>query len=136
MFRFFDHTGDIGVEIEAPDLKGVFVEAGRALFEAIADTANVRPVVERTVEISGESVAELLNRFLASLLVTFDEERLLLPHIGILELTATRIRATARGERFDDARHEGRTELKAVTWHELEVGEKDGAWRARIVFDV
>jgi SHS2 domain-containing protein len=136
VFRFFDHTGDIGVDVEAPDLEGVFVESARALFEAIADTSHVLPSVERAVEAAGENRADLLNRFLAALLVTFDEERLLLPHLRVDELTPTRVRATARGERFDESRHEGRTELKAVTWHELSVEETDGRWRARVVFDV
>jgi SHS2 domain-containing protein len=41
------------------------------------------------------------------------------------------------GETFDPQRHEFRTEIKAVTYHELAVTQqKDGTWKTRIIFDI
>lgn len=133
---FFDHTGDIGVDVRADTPERVFEEAGRALFETIADTTNVRSSAEREVTAEGEDRAEVLNRFLQKLLVIFDEEKLLLPHVRVGKLTERFVRAVASGETYDPDRHEGRTELKAVTWHELAVEKTTDGWRARVVFDV
>ncbi|NUN49320.1 MAG: archease [Candidatus Brocadiae bacterium] len=135
-FTFFDHTGDIGVDLSAPTASGLFSLAGLALFEAIADTSGVRPMVVRKLQIAADSQEELLNRFLSALLVIFDDERLLLPHVAIHEMDGRSLRATAAGERFDPELHEGRTELKAVTWHALHVSRQNGLWTARVVFDV
>ena len=47
------------------------------------------------------------------------------------------IRANVRGEKFDPSRHRFLTELKAVTYHQLEVVKDErGKWRARMIFDV
>ncbi|MCC6740875.1 MAG: archease [Planctomycetia bacterium] len=135
-YTFFDHTGDIGVDLEAPTAQGLFSTAGLALFEAIADTGNVEPRVTRTVRAEGEDRADTLNRFLQELLVIFDEERLLLPHVAVHELDERTVVATAAGEKYDPDRHEGRTELKAVTWHQLAVTPGPPLWTARVVFDV
>lgn len=135
-YTFFDHTGDIAVDLASPTAQGLFSTAGLALSEAIADTKNVEPRVTRVVRATGDDYPEVLNRFLSELLVIFDEERLLLPHVAVHELDERGIVATAAGEKYDPERHEGRTELKAVTWHALEVKQTPAGWTARVVFDV
>ncbi len=40
------------------------------------------------------------------------------------------------GEQFDRRRHLMLTELKAVTYHQLNVERADSVWKARIVFDI
>jgi SHS2 domain-containing protein len=135
-YTFFDHTGDIAVDIASPTLEGLFSTAALAFAEAVSDTTNVEPRVTREIRASGDDYAGVLNRFLTELLVIFDEERLLLPYVAVHELDERGIVATAGGEKYDPERHEGRTELKAVTWHALEVKQTAAGWTARVVFDV
>jgi len=40
------------------------------------------------------------------------------------------------GERFDRARHQLITEIKAVTYHRLAVEHERGNWQATVVFDI
>jgi SHS2 domain-containing protein len=42
----------------------------------------------------------------------------------------------AAWEPYEAARHPLRTELKAVTWHQLRVTRENDAWTARVIFDV
>ena len=135
-YTFFDHTGDIGVDLKADSCEELFADAARALAEAMADTRGVVNRVDREIKADGEDRAEVLNRFLSALLVIFDEERLLLPSVRIERLTERFVHATASGEKYDPRRHEGRTELKAVTWHELRVEKSSIGWEGRVVFDV
>ena len=135
-YTFFDHTGDIGVELAAPTAEGLFATAALAFAEAVSETKNVEPRVTRTIRASGDGWPDLLNRFITELLVIFDEDRLLLPFVAIHELDDRGVVATAGGERYDEARHEGRTELKAVTYHNLQAEKTAEGWRATVVFDV
>ena len=40
------------------------------------------------------------------------------------------------GEPFDEARHEIRYAVKAVTYHDLSIRREPGRWIARIIFDI
>jgi SHS2 domain-containing protein len=44
--------------------------------------------------------------------------------------------AISRGEPFDPARHPQKVQIKAVTYHALEVARDPGGWRARVLFDI
>jgi SHS2 domain-containing protein len=41
-FRFFNHTGDPGVEVYGASLENLFENAGEALFYALTDPSMVR----------------------------------------------------------------------------------------------
>jgi SHS2 domain-containing protein len=46
------------------------------------------------------------------------------------------LKALARGEIFDPSRHRFKTEIKGVTYHQVEVRQKDRGWEGRVVFDL
>jgi SHS2 domain-containing protein len=46
------------------------------------------------------------------------------------------LQGTLIGERLDPARHATKVLIKAVTYHGLEVAQREGVWSARIVFDI
>ena len=41
-YRQFDHTGDLGLEVEGTTLRVLFENAGRALFDLLCDLERVR----------------------------------------------------------------------------------------------
>jgi SHS2 domain-containing protein len=66
----------------------------------------------------------------------FDVEGIIFKRFDILELTNTRLKADAYGEKADASRHELRGGVKAATYHMLKVAEDRGRWRIRVIFDV
>jgi SHS2 domain-containing protein len=46
------------------------------------------------------------------------------------------LRAMVRGEPFQKGVHVIKTEVKAVTYHQIEVRKENGRWRAQIIFDL
>jgi SHS2 domain-containing protein len=81
----------------------------------------------------------LLFDFLQELIYFKDAKRLLLrirevriePKDGghLLE-------AQVAGEQLDDARHQQRADVKAVTLHGFSVQEDDGNWKAKVLLDI
>jgi len=49
-------------------------------------------------------------------------------------ITGTNLSGIARGEKIDPARHGLKTDIKAVTYHMLEVDEKEKS--VRVLFDI
>jgi SHS2 domain-containing protein len=63
-------------------------------------------------------------------------EGLLLRRFEVSDLGNGRFEARAWGEGFYDGRHVIRREVKAVTFHQLEVKQEQGQWRARVILDL
>jgi SHS2 domain-containing protein len=130
-YELIDHTGDMGVDVRAPTLEALFAEAAAAMFSILAEAPDPRPTASDTFDVRPEDPAEALHAFLSELLYRFSAERRMyvtfLPKPGAVE---------AGWEPYDPARHPLRTEIKAVTYHQLEATRMDGGWRARVIFDL
>jgi SHS2 domain-containing protein len=135
-YRFFDHTADLGVEVTAPDLEGLFAEAGQALAGLVVAEGRVEEREERRIELTAENVADLFVAWLSELLYLMDAEGLVLTRFDFEKLTETSLCARARGERLDPRRHRPGREVKAITYHELLVEPTDQGWRARVILDI
>ncbi|HEX7897095.1 MAG TPA: archease [Planctomycetota bacterium] len=130
-WTLIDHTGDIGVDVRADSREGLFAEAARAMFDILAEAPAAPRGTSETLAIPEGEDAEALRDFLAELLYRFSMERKM--YVGFAAGSGT---VEGAWEPYDAARHPLRTELKAVTWHQLEVTRENDGWRARVIFDV
>jgi len=135
-YELVDHTADLGIRVWADDVKGLFKEAALALFDIITDLTKVEAHLKREIAVQGSGLEELLVAWLNELLYLHEVERLLLCDFSIAEINAGTVTGLAKGEVFDKGRHALKTEIKAVTYHQLEVCEQEGRWQAQIILDI
>jgi len=135
LFREFDHTGDLGIELEAPSRDELFRRAGLALAAILVEPGNVAPRERRVVEVPVGSNIDTMHDMLTALLTLFSFADFIWGDASVTERAGS-LGVTGYGERFDPSRHEFRGEIKAVTYHQLVVEESGGGWRARVIFDV
>ena len=85
---------------------------------------------------SGEDPTALVVAFLTELLVLEQTDGFIGREIRARPVgdPPTAIVASVSGERFDPARHTSRTEVKAVTFHDLVFDPAHG--RARVIVDI
>lgn len=136
--RPIEHTADLAVELWAPDEPALLVEGARALVELLTEEAEVRApaerMVERTLELSAIDPEDRLVRWLAEVLYWATVEGFLVVDAA-LELAAPgRLRGRVQGQA--GAAERVRTEIKAVTYHDLRLERGPAGVRARVVFDV
>lgn len=143
-FEFLSHTADIQMRAYGKTKEELFCNALNGMFQSIGphaqgcETKNGRLICpqlpeKQTVDIRSTQFDLLLVDFLSEALYFSDIHNQAYFDAEIHELTDTHVRATLRGvqiERFDVV------EIKAVTYHELEVKQVDGVWQATIVFDI
>ena len=67
-YEFFDHTADIGVHVAGRTLQELFINAARAMYEALGDLQKTEDKRQRAVELRAESREDLLHDWLAELL--------------------------------------------------------------------
>lgn len=136
MYRTFEHTADLGMLVEASDRNELFAEAGRAFLSILVDNpGDVRPQTAVAIRVEGSELDYLLFDWLNELLFRFETDRLLFSEFDVV-VDANGLKATARGEPLNCERHRPSHEIKAITYHELEVKVTDGGWRARFIVDI
>lgn len=135
LFREFEHTGDLGIEVEAPSRAELFRRATVSLARLMVEAEGIRALEHREIEVRAESEADLLHDLLATALNQFLIESFIWHDASVIGRDGA-IVATLFGERFDPSRHRLLTEIKAVTYHRLALESEGGKWRATVVFDI
>lgn len=137
-FLFDEHTADAKFHAFGETLEEAFGNAAMALFEVMLDTSRVRPLVSITVDIEAEDVEALLYDFLSELLLVFDADGIALSEfdVSIQRDEKWHLFAKCKGEPFDPSRHHPRTEVKAITFHELSVRRMNGRYELTVVLDI
>jgi SHS2 domain-containing protein len=135
-FEVLDHTADIGLIVYGENLKALFENAGEAFFHLITDLRKVRRRTERRIEIGRESLERLMVDWLAELLYLHEVENLLFKGFKVESIGEEGLKAVAKGEPFQEGVHVIKTQVKAVTYHQITVREENGVWRAQIIFDL
>jgi len=132
----FEHTADCGLEIRAPDLQALFETAGRALCSLLADPVGIEPREERRIDVAGCGREELLVRWLSEILYLHEAEGFLACGFRAESIGEDRVIGVVAGEPYDPSRHTILAQIKAVTYHQIQVAQDSGAWRARVILDV
>jgi SHS2 domain-containing protein len=135
-FEILDHTADIGIIVHGENLKALFENAGEAFFHLITDLRKVRRRTERRINLGGESLDRLMVDWLSELLYLHDVENLLFKGFNVESVGEDGLRAIVKGEPFQEGVHVIKTEVKAVTYHQIEVRQENGRWRAQVIFDL
>lgn len=129
-----DHTGDVGVRVRADTLPALFSESARAMYDLLVDAPGAAAQREDRLVVEGAG-DELLRAWLAELLYRFTVDETIYVDFDV-QIDDRGLRAVARGQKMDRARHSVRTELKAVTYHGLALRREGKGWLGEVIFDI
>lgn len=136
-YRLLPHTADAAFEVEAPDLPRLFEAAAAVVFDLVVDVERVAPgPLEATVVAEALERETLLVAWLSALLGEAMARQAVFGAFAVDALEPTRVAGRAWGEPLDPARHGFKTEVKAVTYHDLALTEVPGGLRAHVVVDI
>jgi SHS2 domain-containing protein len=134
-FEILDHTADVGIIAYGADLRQAFANAARGLFSLITELDDVEEGTHRDIELEASDEESLLVAWLNELIYRFDTEGIIFKRFDISQLSSTRLKARAYGEKIDTSRHRLKAEVKAATYHMLKVEKEDG-FRVQVIFDI
>ena len=137
---FLDHTADVGVELTAPSVSGLFAEAAAAFTDTLTDLDAIREHRSQDIVVSAPELDILLLDWLQELLFAFEAQNLLVHRADVRlmgEPGAFELNGTVYGETLDPSRHGIKVLIKAITYHHLAVEERrPDEWWARVIFDI
>jgi SHS2 domain-containing protein len=138
-YEFFDVMADVGFRAWGENLEEAFENAALALFEVITDTSQIKPETEMIIKVESEDVKALLYDWLAELIFLHDVEFIIFSKfkVNIFQKSDNKylLEAQVWGEKFQIDFHERRDEVKAVTYHLMEVQKEEG-FRLQVILDV
>ncbi|MCD6483188.1 MAG: archease [Candidatus Aenigmarchaeota archaeon] len=138
-YRYLEHTSDIEFLAEGSTLEEVFESSAKAFYDSIVDIDKVSPLEKRKISVGGVDLENLLYNFLEELLYLFDTEMLVGREIKV-DISKKEgeysLNAEIRGEILDLKKHEPKTEIKAVTYHEMYVKRVGDKYIAHVILDI
>ncbi|MDZ7263208.1 MAG: archease [candidate division KSB1 bacterium] len=131
-----EHTGDVQIKVRGCSLPELFANSAYAMFDIITDASKITPQLSDIIEVSGMDLEELLVNWLSELNYLFVTESRVYCQFEIEHFSEHELSATVLGEKFNPHKHPFHTEIKAVTFHDLQVKKIKDQWETKIVFDI
>lgn len=128
---------DLGFTIKAKTRANLFARAGKKLTQL--QVKKITGEEEKKIQLKAATLTDLLYQFLAELLFYKDRDRFLAHQF---KLTIRRqnnnylLRGTIRGGFLPQDPKLVLTDIKAITYHQLQVQSTSSGWQARVVVDV
>ncbi|MHA2061272.1 MAG: archease [Candidatus Sifarchaeia archaeon] len=140
-FRFLEHTADVKVEVIGSTYEEAFEVAGQVMTELSTDISEVDAKEKRSIDVSGEDLYALLYEWLEALIVLFGAEGLIFSRFNVFKIeqknNGWHLVGEVWGETFDLDKHQQGTEIKAITYSEMEIQEEEESKvRLQFVFDI
>ncbi|MBT6683497.1 MAG: archease [Euryarchaeota archaeon] len=123
--KIFEHTADAGIEVKGKNLSEAFDEVSLAFTEII--TGGNLPDLKsfHTINLEGVNLDNLLIRYISHLIFLFDTENFIVgsTNIEISMDENNKLSGKVYGEKYDEKKHGYGVEIKAVSYHMLNVSE-------------
>lgn len=136
-YKSLEHATDAIFEVTASNLEEAFVVAARSVIETILDVDSIEEKQEKTLAVSGKDIRYLLYNWLEEIIILTITD-------GFAAKTVTlkiekdseyHIFANLKGEKIDIKKHHFKVEIKAPTFHEMEI-KQDGTVYMRYLLDL
>jgi glutamyl-tRNA(Gln) amidotransferase subunit D len=139
-FSFLDHTADVWIHAKGNTIEEGFEQCVYAMMKVMTDPNKIDRVLRKDVSAKAGDLKQLLVKFLTEFLVLFDSEFFLVSKIVVnpikFQNNEYSVQAYALGETFDEDKHLRDTEIKAITFMQLEITEVENHYEIKIVYDI
>jgi len=135
-FEFIDHEADVGIRIRGESLPDLFLTGARAVMSWIGSPPCPVRVVHETVSLEAEGIDDLLVRWLQEVLYLFHQRHAYLTGAESMEFPTGRMICVVTASVWSDSDAASFQEIKAVTYHQLEVVREESGWSARVILDL
>ncbi len=135
-YELFDHTADMGIRVRAATLPEMIQPATAGLYAVVGDLVGrgePRPV---RLDLVADDPAVLLRDFLAELLVLFDRDHRFAVEVDVTTFTHDHLTVTVSADALDNERSVLHHEVKAVTYHDLELRKIPGGYEVALIVDI
>jgi SHS2 domain-containing protein len=136
-YELIEHTADIRIRVKGSSFLELFNNTSLAMFDIIAEKIKVTDSSKsKEFHIQQEAADrdELLINWLNELLSLSAAKEVIFYEFKFNSLDENNLEAHAFGS--DNKNYKMNTEIKAATYHELQLEKIDSGWQLEVIFDV
>jgi len=133
-YELVEHTADVGVKAYGKTVAEAFEHVAKGMFDIITDKSTIDPIGEYNILLEAPDLEQLLVDWLSQLLFLNDAHDLVFGKFEVT-LTENHLSAYVFGEKYDTKKHKMGAEIKAVTYHMLQVHKTDEIF-VQVLFDI
>jgi SHS2 domain-containing protein len=138
-FEYLEHTADVKFKAYGNSLEEAFASAAEAMFNAMLDISAVSSKCEIAINLEAESLEDLLYDWLSELLYQFDANYIIFGKFEVSKIAEIDgkflIEARVFGEQIDLAKHKFHLQVKAVTFHDMQIKRSNNHWIIQVLLD-
>ncbi len=134
-YEIFDHTADIGIKITGTSLTEIFWKAIHATADLLSGGIEIEPIIEKGFSLEEENIETAFVGVLEEVIYFFEKE-LFLPSQCSVNIEKDMYEINLKGNIVSEEDVKNGTEIKAVTYHQLEIKKVDDKYQATVIFDV
>jgi len=138
-YKFIDHTADIAVELKGRTLEEMFVAGAEAWLVSIVESKELKHDDNLKLDLSATSLEELLVSFLNELNFILINKKWLCLSVQFIkiyqEAESYRLSTELLGIKIKN-NLQLKQEIKSVTYHQMEIVNKNNVYSTLVVFDI
>jgi len=136
-----DHTADVQLHSWGLTVIESFEEQIYAMFDYISELSTVEideKLGEQIVEVEGHDLESLLYAFMDEYLFQFCTELFIPKEVKIVEFNRNlfKIKSIGKGEKFNREKNAIGTEIKAITYSNMQIIEKEDRVDVYVIVDI
>jgi SHS2 domain-containing protein len=135
-YELIDHTADVGIKAYGKNITESFENAAKGMFDIITNNSEVESIGQYDITLKAPNLEQLLVDWLSELLFLHSAKNLVFSFFKVkLDEKKSKLSACVFGEKYSISKHKIGTEIKAVTYHMLEV-KKNKPFYVQVLFDI
>lgn len=127
-------TADMAFAAYGKTKEKMFENAAKAL-TSIMFEGKIEAKEKKLVVVDGFEDIVLLQKFLSEIIYLHETEHIIFSDFKVTT-DEHKIIAECAGEKYDPKKHKFIIDVKAVTYHKMEIKKEKGLWRCQVVVDV
>jgi len=129
---------DAVIEAFGSTLEETFENAAKALNDTMVDLKTVAHASEVKIHASGDDLCSLLFDWLDKVMLLLVADGYVMSEfaVKITHNGGYSLEGVAKGEKLDLTRHRYKVEIKAVTYHEMQISQTNSGVTARFLLDL
>lgn len=131
---------DTAFEAYGESKEELFIHSAKAMANVMVDIGKVQAKEEKKVSVKADTLTNLLHNYLSELVYLKDTNSMVFSAFSVTITEQGKelvLDGRAKGQSISELGADTlKTDVKAVTWHQFSIEEKENKWTARVILDV